>query len=157
MGIYSEIHPFTTSIAHIIGKNPLAIILSGGPASVFEPDAPSVSPELFKLGIPVLGICYGMQLMAKVLGGKVVPSDVREYGVTGFHREKAISPIWSVFPDGDPVLMSHGDSILHLPSGFVAAGHTKTTPYAAMEDDKRKTVWSTVSPGGRSNPEWYSL
>ncbi|MHB1731606.1 MAG: glutamine amidotransferase-related protein [Leptospirillum sp.] len=107
MGIYSEIHPFTTSITQVRKMEPLAIILSGGPSSVFEPDAPSVPAEIFSLGVPVLGICYGMQLMAKLLGGKVVPSDVREYGVTGFHREKKISPIWSVFPDGDPVLMSH--------------------------------------------------
>lgn len=138
MGIYSEIHPFTTSITQVRKMEPLAIILSGGPSSVFEPDAPSVPAEIFSLGVPVLGICYGMQLMAKLLGGKVVPSDVREYGVTGFHREKKISPIWSVFPDGDPVLMSHGDSILHLPPGFVSTGHTKTTPYAAMENEKEK-------------------
>ena len=105
LGIYSEIHPFSTSIDQVKEKAPLAIILSGGPSSVFEQDAPSINPDLFKLGIPVLGICYGMQIMAKTLGGKVVPADIREYGVTGFYREKTISPLWTVFPDGDPVLI----------------------------------------------------
>ncbi len=138
LGIYSEIHPFSTSIDQVKEKAPLAIILSGGPSSVFEQDAPSINPDLFKLGIPVLGICYGMQIMAKTLGGKVVPADIREYGVTGFYREKTISPLWTVFPDGDPVLMSHGDSIIDLPPGFSGAGHTKTTPYAAMENPKAK-------------------
>ncbi len=138
MGIYSEIHPFSTPLPDLLKKKPLAFILSGGPSSVFEEGAPTIDVAIFHSEIPVLGICYGMQLMAKLLGGSVLPSDVREYGVTGFTRDQKSSPLWSVFPDSSPVLMSHGDSIRKLPSGFVEAGRTRSTPFAAMENSKRK-------------------
>jgi len=78
--IYSEVHPPFETADQIRSRNPLAIILSGGPSSVFDPEAPTVDPGIFYLGIPVLGICYGMQLMAHLLGGKVEPAEIREYG-----------------------------------------------------------------------------
>lgn len=134
MEIYSEILPPTLSSQEIRAKNPKALILSGGPSSVFEEGAPSIDPEIFKLGFPVLGICYGMQLMAQVLGGTVVSAEIREYGVTSFFRESESSAPWTAFPVSSPVLMSHGDTILKLPPGFRKTGHTRSTPIAAMEN-----------------------
>ena len=136
--IYSEILPHTVSIGDIRAKKPRALILSGGPSSVFEKGAPAVDPEIFNLGVPVLGICYGMQLMAHVLGGKVVSAEVREYGVTPITIEADASSLWKVFSPASAVLMSHGDTILKLPSGFRKTGHTRSTPIAAMEDVKKR-------------------
>ena len=135
--IYSEVHPPFETADQIRRRNPPAIILSGGPSSVFDPGAPSVDPAIFSLGIPVLGICYGMQLMAHLLGGKVEPAEVREYGVTPFLANKGIKAPWTTLGEKSPVLMSHGDSILALPPGFEATGKTRTTPLAAMENRAR--------------------
>jgi GMP synthase (glutamine-hydrolysing) len=136
--IYSEIIPHDVNLAEIRKRRPRALILSGGPASVFERNAPSLSREVLDLGIPVLGICYGMQIMAHVLGGSVESASVREYGVTGFHPANSTGTPWSVFPDGSPVLMSHGDTIQTLPPGFRAAGSTRSTRFAAMESPKAR-------------------
>lgn len=135
--IYSEVHPPRETAEEIRQRNPKAIILSGGPASVFDPAAPTVDPGIFRLGVPVLGICYGMQLMAHLLGGKVVPAEIREYGVTPFHPEKDVSSLWRSLADRSPVLMSHGDTLLNLPEGFRKTGRTRTTPVAAMEDSEK--------------------
>ncbi|KGA93331.1 GMP synthase (glutamine-hydrolyzing) [Leptospirillum ferriphilum] len=135
--IYSEVHPPFETADQIRSRNPLAIILSGGPSSVFDPEAPTVDPGIFYLGIPVLGICYGMQLMAHLLGGKVEPAEIREYGVTPFLAEKGTGAPWNALGEKSPVLMSHGDSILSLPSGFQKTGRTGTTPIAAMENRDR--------------------
>ncbi|MHB8421468.1 MAG: glutamine-hydrolyzing GMP synthase [Leptospirales bacterium] len=136
MEIYCEILPPTSTAQEIRARNPKALILSGGPSSVFEEGAPSIDPGIFKLGLPVLGICYGMQLMAQVLGGTVVSAEIREYGVTPLLLEPELSSPWSVFPSSSPVLMSHGDTILKLPPGFRKTGHTRSTPIAAMEHEK---------------------
>ena len=112
--VYSEILPFNTPLAAIEQQKPKGIILSGGPDSVYEKEAPAVDPRLFHLGIPVLGVCYGMQLIAKELGGKVEAAARREYG----SREiQAVKP--SRLLDGiRRVWMSHGDRILEPPQGF---------------------------------------
>ncbi len=138
MEIYSEILPHTVSAGELRERKPRALILSGGPSSVFEDGAPSIDPGIFGLGVPVLGICYGMQLMAQILGGTVVSAEIREYGVTPLLLEPDPSSPWTAFSPSSPVLMSHGDTILKLPPGFRKTGHTRSTPIAAMEDRKNQ-------------------
>jgi GMP synthase (glutamine-hydrolysing) len=127
--VYAEILPFNTPIEALRKYEPKGIILGGGPSSVYEAGAPLCDPELFRLGIPVLGICYGMQLMGKALGGRVEPATTREYG----SRElEAVKP--SRLLDGmRRVWMSHGDRILEAPPGFEITARTETT-IAAMEN-----------------------
>jgi len=138
MEIFSEIIPSTASVDDIRKKNPRAIILSGGPSSVYEEGAPVLDPSLLDLGIPVLGICYGMQIIVHVTGGVVERAKVREYGVHDFTPSGNASSLWNVFKPSSPVLMSHGDWIRTLPKGFSISGSTETTPIAAMEDASRK-------------------
>jgi GMP synthase (glutamine-hydrolysing) len=138
MEIFSEIIPSTASVDDIRKKNPRAIILSGGPSSVYEEGAPVLDPSLLDLGIPVLGICYGMQIIVHVTGGVVERAKVREYGVHDFTPSGNASSLWNVFKPSSPVLMSHGDWIRTLPKGFSISGSTETTPVAAMEDASRK-------------------
>lgn len=138
MEIYSEILPATLPATEVKKKNPRALILSGGPSSVYEQGAPSLDPSLLDLGIPVLGICYGMQIIAHVTGGRVERAKIREYGVHLFSPSDKASPLWNVFHPSSPVLMSHGDFIRELPPGFVPSGSTETTPIASMEDRGRK-------------------
>jgi GMP synthase (glutamine-hydrolysing) len=142
--VYSEIHPYNADLSFIRDFRPAGIILSGGPASVYEEGAPTVSPEVLTLGIPVLGICYGMQLLASLLGGKVAKSTSREYGIANIRGE------W-----GDPlflgieefrhnmtiqVWMSHGDRIERLPKGFAPIARSGNSPVAAMSNHE-KTVY----------------
>ncbi|MBI5849170.1 MAG: glutamine-hydrolyzing GMP synthase [Nitrospirae bacterium] len=134
--VYSEIFPFNTPMEKIRAFNPKGIVLSGGPSSVYDEGAPAPDLEVFKLGIPVLGICYGMQVMAHYLGGKVARSTKREYG----HAELVIDSdkdfLWGVSQE-TKVWMSHGDKIEQLPEGFSVIGHTANSPVAAMADVKR--------------------
>ncbi len=135
--IYSEIVRHDIPAAELKRRQPSGIILSGGPNSVFEPNAPSCDPELFKLGIPVLGICYGLHLMAKTLGGTVKPGLAREYG----NARISVTNAQSLFRDLPPhldVWMSHGDQVLKMPQGFRILAKTPTCPVAAMADPKRK-------------------
>ena len=142
--VYSEIHPFNVDLSFIREFRPSGIILSGGPASVYEEGAPSLPEEVLSLGIPVLGICYGMQVLAKLLGGKVAKSTDREYGIANIRGE------W-----GDPlflgieelrhnmtiqVWMSHGDRIVELPKGFTSIARSANSPVAAMSNHD-KTVY----------------
>ena len=99
-GVYSEIHPFDTDMAKIKALSPAAIILSGGPASVGEANAPDLNPGLLELNVPILGICYGMQLLAKTLAGKLATSTTREYGPAELTCTQA-SPLWQGLPDKD--------------------------------------------------------
>ena len=108
--VYSEIVPFNTSIEKIKEKNPKGIIFTGGPASVYGEDAPKCDPEIFNLGIPVLGICYGMQLMTYMLGGKVQRADKREYGVTAVNIDNS-SKLFAGFDATNDCLMSHTDFV----------------------------------------------
>ena len=137
--VYSEIHPFNLSLARIRELAPRGIILSGGPASCYDEGAPKISAELFDLGIPILGICYGVQLTALVLGGKVVPAERREYGRANLRVTDA-SDLFQGFPlDADQsVWMSHGDRIESLPAGFSVVAESANCPAAAVAAPSRK-------------------
>ena len=138
-GVYSEIHPCVVTSQQVRAMHPSAIILSGGPASVGEADAPVLDKGLLELGVPVLGICYGMQLIASGLGGELVQSTVREYGPADL-RFAGACPLW----DGldlnatSRVWMSHGDTVKTPPAGFVVTAHTSTLRVAAMADEARR-------------------
>jgi len=135
-GVYSEILPFNITSGEILLKKPTAIILSGGPASVISKKAPVLDRRIFDIGIPVLGICYGAQLMAKVLGGKVVRSRAREYGKAVL-KVRSKKTLLSGLASKEVIWMSHGDRITKLPKGFRIIGSTSNSPIAAMEDKER--------------------
>ena len=140
LSVYSEIVPFSTPIETLRAKNPAGIILSGGPKSVSEAGAPKCAPQLFELGTPVLGICYGMQLMTDVLGGEVRRSGQREFGhaLVRVSRNGAPPPrLFSRIPDELRVWASHGDDVATVPAGFSVAATSATTPIAAMEAPER--------------------
>lgn len=135
--IYSEIVPHTMPIADMLAKNPAAIILSGGPSSVYEEGAPSIDPAIFDAGVPLLGICYGFQTMAAVLGGTVGRTGTREYGHTDA-SVGASSCLFAGTPADQVVWMSHGDAVQAAPEGFEVTASTSETPVAAFEDRSRK-------------------
>ena len=135
--VYSEIVPHTMSVADMLAKEPSAIILSGGPSSVYEEGAPSVDPAIFEAGVPVLGICYGFQTMAHALGGTVGRTGTREYG----HTEATVAGDSCLFdgtPDDQIVWMSHGDAVQGAPEGFTVTASTAETPVAAFESRERR-------------------
>ena len=137
--MYSEIVPFNTSLETIRQKAPVGIILSGGPRSVAEPGAPRCAPELFELGTPVLGICYGMQLMTEVLGGEVRRSGQREFGHANVRVAANGTPrrLFAQVPAELRVWASHGDDVTSVPPGFAVAATSATAPIAAMEAPDR--------------------
>lgn len=130
-GVYSEIKPFNFPIEEIIQLSPAAIILSGGPSSVYHHNAPLVSAQLFNLGIPVLGICYGLQIMAYLLGGKVVKSEYREYGKARLNISMA-DGLFSGISSPTTVWMSHGDQLTALPPNFLVLANTANSPFCAI-------------------------
>lgn len=136
-GVYSELVPHTATAAEIAEKNPVGIILSGGPSSVYEEGAPQLDAAVFDLGVPTLGICYGFQVMAKTLGGEVANTGLREYGATD-----ATIVTDNVLLEGQPVdqnvWMSHGDQVSAAPDGFEVLARTAATPVAAFANDARK-------------------
>jgi GMP synthase (glutamine-hydrolysing) len=134
--VYSEIVPFDARPEEVARRRPAGIILSGGPASVYEPGAPRLDPGLLSLGVPVLGICYGQQAMAQVLEGEVHASGIREYGKTAL---EVISPgtVLRDLPPRETVWMSHADAVVRPPAGFRVTARTEATPVAAMEDPER--------------------
>ena len=136
--VYSEILPYYTPVDEIRRRQPRGIVLSGGPSSVYDPDAPECSPELFELGVPILGVCYGMQLIARDLGGKVEAAASREYG-HGVLEVRGESLILDGLGKGGPgkVWMSHGDRIIEPPPGFRVTASTETTT-AAIESRERR-------------------
>ena len=129
--VYSEVVPYGKALAEIKAKQPKGIIFTGGPASVYEEGAPTVDPEVFQLGIPVLGICYGAQLMAHLLGGRVVPPVAREYGRVRIQSNGGLMA--KVVREGTS-WMSHGDQIETIPQGFAVTATSNTCPVAAMEN-----------------------
>ncbi len=136
-GVYSELLPWDAPTSVIHGLNPRGIVLSGGPASVYEPGAPTLAPAVHELGVPVLGICYGMQILTHALGGKVAASAHREYGPAALNvRQEAA--LWDGLPPTLDVWMSHGDRIEQPPPGFVSLAHTANSPVAAMGDASRQ-------------------
>jgi GMP synthase (glutamine-hydrolysing) len=138
--IYSEIHSFDMGIDAVRAMAPKGIILSGGPASVYERNAPLCDPHLLEMGIPVLGICYGMQLIGKLLGGEVTHSEKREYGKAKLTLDRKGRLFKDFTEKGNPLIvwMSHGDQVRTLPVGFRAIAHSKNTPYAAIEHIRKK-------------------
>lgn len=136
LGVTSEYVDPNDALPVIKEKHPRGIILTGGPASVYEHGAPTINPEIFTIGIPVLGICYGWQLMAKLLGGDV-KNTRKEYGPE-ILRLVNKSSMFSVPKNECSVFMSHGDTVVALPKGFTLMGSTKSVPYAAVADEKRK-------------------
>ena len=135
--IYSEVVPSTMSVADMLAKNPLAVILSGGPSSVYEPNAPQVDPELFEAGLPVFGICYGFQAMANALGGTVAKTGLSEFGATQLSVTDSTC-LFASLPDSQSVWMSHGDAVHEAPAGFSVTATTAGAPVAAFEDLDRK-------------------
>jgi len=135
--VYSEIHPFNVSFEKIREFAPNAIILSGGPASVLGKDSPGMDLRIFELKVPVLGICYGVQLMAHWMGGKVSPSNKREYGRAEL-RVSNDSDLFHGLPSKSTVWMSHGDSIEKIPEGFHKIGESDNTPFCAVAHPGKK-------------------
>ena len=137
-GVYSEIVPHTATAAEIAARNPVGLILSGGPSSVYEPGAPVLDPAVFELDVPTLGICYGFQVMAQALGGEVANTGLREYGAT----DAAVAGDGGVLLAGQPVeqnvWMSHGDQVSRAPEGFTVLASTTATPVAAFGSDERR-------------------
>lgn len=133
LGVFSEIVPYDISLARVKKESPGAIVLSGGPQSVYEEEAPRISRDIFKLGIPILGICYGLQLMASLLGGKVTPSPRREYGFAILDVAQRDGLLRGV-RNQSQVWMSHGDKVEALPPGFIASGVTANCETAAVEN-----------------------
>ncbi|HZA26521.1 MAG TPA: glutamine-hydrolyzing GMP synthase, partial [Actinomycetota bacterium] len=134
--VYSEIVPYDVSPQDLATRRPAAIILSGGPASVYEPGAPALNAALLGLGVPVLGICYGQQAMAQALGGEVRATGAREYGRTGL---EASGPgvLFRDLPGHQSVWMSHADTVVRPPEGFRVTARTESSPVAAMEEPER--------------------
>ena len=134
--VYSEIVPHDEPIDRIVERRPAGIILSGGPKSVYSPGAPSVDPAMFGIGIPVLGICYGQQAMAQVLGGEVARTGAAEFGKSDF-RISAPGLLFSELPAEQTVWMSHNDAVVRAPDGFRVTGSTSASPIASFEDPER--------------------
>jgi GMP synthase (glutamine-hydrolysing) len=136
LSVYSEMLPYDSKVEEIRAKKPKAIILTGGPSSVHEEGAPVCDPGIFELGVPVLGICYGMQLMAMTMGGTVGGSQLREYGRSHLHVVED-NLLFQGLPREMQVWMSHGDAISAVPEGFTVAASTSNCPVAAMSDSNR--------------------
>ncbi|MCW2949664.1 MAG: hypothetical protein JWN41_677 [Thermoleophilia bacterium] len=137
LGSYSEVVPCTVSADELAARRPAAIILSGGPASVYEPGAPTIDPAIFELDVPVLGICYGMQLMARTLGGTVAKTGKAEYWGTDMLRTDAGGTLLATFEPSETVWMSHRDAVTQAPPGAIVTGSTAETPIAAFEHADR--------------------
>ena len=136
-GVYSEIVPHSITAAEVREKNPIGIVLSGGPSSVYEEGAPRFDAQIFELGVPMFGICYGFQVMAQALGGEVSHSGLREYGATDVTVLNDGGAILGGQPVEQTVWMSHGDSVSRAPQGFTVLASTASTPVAAFGDEHR--------------------
>ena len=152
LGVYSEIVPCDITADEVRELAPSAIILSGGPASVYAEDAPSVDAEIFELGIPVLGFCYGQQAMAVALGGAVGHTDKGEYGPAKITRAGSDSRLLADTPHEQTVWMSHRDAVTEVPDGFVITSHTDICPVASMEDAERGLYATQFHPEVRHTP-----
>jgi len=137
MGVYSEIVSYNTKARNLLARGPKGIILSGGPASIISVKSPVCDKDVFSIGIPMLGICYGAQLMAKFLGGAVAKARAREYGKT-YLKIKSKARLFKDLSSKEVVWMSHGDKVTKLPTGFKIIGSTDNTQIAAMENRKKK-------------------
>ncbi|MCI3027983.1 glutamine-hydrolyzing GMP synthase [Desemzia sp. C1] len=136
-GVYSELMPHTTTAEELKELNVKGIIFSGGPMSVYDEGSFSVDPEIFNLGIPIFGICYGMQLMTKMMGGEVSPSTNREYGKAEIHIEDRTAPLFTTLDEEETVWMSHGDLVTQAPEGFVVSATSAHCPIASMFNEQK--------------------
>ncbi|HEY7853975.1 MAG TPA: glutamine-hydrolyzing GMP synthase [Aquiluna sp.] len=150
--IYSEIVPHTISAQEIKEKNPAAIILSGGPSSVYEAGSPQLDREILELGVPILGICYGFQVLAQALGGKVDQTGKREYGATDLEVSSS-GILLNNQPNVQVCWMSHGDQVVAAPAGFDVLASTSTTPVAAFESKEKKIFGVQWHPEVKHSPE----
>lgn len=150
-GVYAEIHPYYTEFSKIEEFGPKAIIFSGGPASTTVAEAPRIDPKVFDLGLPILGICYGEQLLCDMLGGKVEPSNEREFGRAFIDIQKECELFNGLWAEGEKhqVWMSHGDKVSALPEGFEVVAKTDSAPFAAIANEERKIY------GVQFHPEVY--
>ena len=144
--IYSEIVPFDITADELAARKPAALILSGGPASVYAPGAPHMDPAIFSMGIPVLGFCYGIQEMAIALGGQVPHTDIGEYGFAELTRCESVSALLAGVPEVSQVWMSHRDSVGSVPEGFTVTGSTATTAVAVMENPAARLYATQFHP-----------
>ena len=152
--VYCELHPFDMDLAAIRTFAPNGIILSGGPCSVYDEDAPSVAEELFELGVPVLGICYGMQLMSRHFGGEVVPAGKREFGHAELLSIGQPGPLFDGFFVGgtSQVWMSHGDHVARVPVGFEVVAGTANAPVCAIQNVGRNLYGVQFHPEVNHTP-----
>lgn len=169
--VYCEVHPATTTAAQVAAKRPGAVVLSGGPGSVYAAGSMPFDAEILSLGLPVLGICYGQQLMAQALGGRVEPSAEREYGRAALTVHKDASPVAARFcaalsaaptpgrglGDGVEVWMSHGDKVVELPKEFVVLASTPSCPVAAMVHRKLPLVGLQFHPEVSHTPQGMAM
>ena len=156
--VYSEVVPHTATVDDLLAKDPAAIVLSGGPASVYADGAPGVDPALFETGVPVFGICYGFQLMAAALGGTVAHTGAREYGrselaVDGGHPGRLHDDL----PAAHPVWMSHGDGVTEAPAGFTVTASTAKAPVAAFENVERRLAGVQYHPEVGHSPHGQTV
>ncbi len=152
--VYCELHPFDMELAAIKAFAPAGIILSGGPKSVYEAGAPAVAEALFELGLPILGICYGMQLLSRHFGGEVVPAGKREFGHADLFAKGQPGPLFDgFFIDGkSPVWMSHGDHVATVPAGFEVVAGSGNAPVCAIQDVARKLYGVQFHPEVNHTP-----
>jgi GMP synthase (glutamine-hydrolysing) len=142
--VYSEVVPHTATVAELVARDPVAIVLSGGPSSVYADNAPQVDPALFEQGIPVFGICYGFQAMAQALGGVVAHTGAREYGRTELSADGGV--LHEDLPAHHPVWMSHGDSVTKAPEGFTVTASSEGAPVAGFENVDRRLAGVQYHP-----------
>ena len=147
--VFSEVVPSTITAAEVREKNPQALVLSGGPSSVYAEGAPQLDPEIFELGLPIFGICYGFQVMTQALGGKVEETGAREYGRTAMAVKGGELHAGL---DEHPVWMSHGDSVTQAPEGFEVTASTPGAPVAAFENAERKFAGVQYHPEVMHSP-----
>ncbi|CAN5293374.1 glutamine-hydrolyzing GMP synthase [soil metagenome] len=150
--VYSEIVPSTITAAEIAEKSPVGIVLSGGPSSVYEEGSPGIDPAIFELGVPVLGICYGFQVMARALGGEVANTGLREYGATDMTVTGDGGVLLEGQPEDQTVWMSHGDSVSKAPQGFTVLASSASTPVAAFGNDETRLYGVQWHPEVKHSP-----
>jgi GMP synthase (glutamine-hydrolysing) len=156
LGVYSEIQPFNYPLEKIKQRAPAGIILSGGPASVYEKDAPKPDPGLFDLGIPILGICYGLQVIAERLGGKVDSAARREYGNAQLEIDRH-DDLFAGLSASIPVWMSHGDALSRMPAQFEPIGHTRNAPICAIRNVGKKIYGLQFHPEVAHTPDGKTI
>jgi len=155
--VYSELVPHDTPVAAIADMRPSGIILSGGPKSVYEPGAPRVDPRLFDLDVPVLGICYGQQVMAQALEGEVGRTGIAEFGKTDLQVGEPNATLFGELPPEQTVWMSHNDAVVRPPDGFVATASTDASPVAAFENRERGLYGVQFHPEVSHTPKGLDL